>query len=349
MSRRSRHFLVALTALLISLGGVELGFRVLAPRLGIKLAALRQAQGVLLGKHAEFEAHPYTSYRHRRRTERLERVGRTEDRRFTRHAEGRRVLCLGGSTTESGNHLGQIGSYPFYLDKLLNLRYLQPSEVLQGGVAGWTTAESLVAWLVDYSDFQPDLVLIHHGINDVAPMFAPGFRSDYSHWRKPVNMPRPGVLERAVLRVSLLCTHLREKRGDLDLMVNSLRDEQPPRESAIEPTDVYKRNLRTLGRDASQRGAAVALLTMPAHPDASVMNALKLTRLQANNELMREVAREEDWILIDLERLFEERFPREKLVENFLDLVHVTPFGNLGKAEIIAEQLALQWPALEAL
>ena len=87
-----------------------------------------------------------------------------------------RVACLGGSTT--------MYQYPRYLEADLNRYSLgRTFEVMDFGVNGWTLMESTVNYTIRVADFHPDVVLVHHGMNDCFPRVWPDYRPDYSHYR----------------------------------------------------------------------------------------------------------------------------------------------------------------------
>lgn len=337
---------VLIAGLLLALGLAEGVFRLTPESFDAKLPELRAAQAFLAHGRAEFEANPHMVYRHTRTPERLKKTGRTQDRRYTPHPEGRRILCLGGSTTESGNSLGQVGSYPFYLEKTLAQETGLDYEVLQAGHAGWTSAESLVGWMLDFKDFEPDLVLIHHAVNDLGPMTAPGFLPDYTHWRKSVDLFERNLFDKVFARVSLLYVHLRVERGDLDLVGSSTRQPAPDAKPvAFEVAqESFVRNVRSIGDDVARSGGRVGLVTMPMHPDADSMAPGIAAGVRKNNQALRLLAHEKGWYVLDLEHGFPLRYPEEQRKENFLDLVHVSPLGNLAKAQLITRELVrLGW------
>jgi hypothetical protein len=57
--------------------------------------------------------------------------------------------------------------------------------------------------------------------------------------------------------------------------------------------------------------------------------------LDEHNAILRELARDHDATLVDLDALAREDF--EALKPSFTDLVHMTPAGNRWKAQAIAE------------
>lgn len=82
-----------------------------------------------------------------------------------------RILFLGGSTT-FGEVENSADAFPAILDKELN-EYIQAQEspsitvkCMNGGMGAATSAEILTHYLFKYKYFNPDIVVIHAGIND---------------------------------------------------------------------------------------------------------------------------------------------------------------------------------------
>ena len=55
-------------------------------------------------------------------------------------------------------------------------------DVVNAGIPGRTSADSLVNIALRVLPIDPDVVIVLHGVNDQKPNRAPGFRDDYSHW-----------------------------------------------------------------------------------------------------------------------------------------------------------------------
>ncbi len=94
-----------------------------------------------------------------------------------------RILALGGSTT-FGVGVDDAASYPRLLEALLVHRCVptpqRSIEVVNGGVPGYTSTQNRRRFELEWQAFQPDLVLVMDGLNDVAtlPLLTPGRRSD---------------------------------------------------------------------------------------------------------------------------------------------------------------------------
>jgi hypothetical protein len=160
----------------------EFAFRVRADEAQAKaLASFRHH--LLTGEMREFEARAYTNYQ---RPRAASNGFGFRDRPWPveRTPGVPRILCLGGSTTEGRKD----DAYPLWLEQTLERRAGRDFEVLNAGMAGWTSAEMLVAWFLSLQDLDPDVVVLHEAVNDLEPRFYTGFRADYTHWRVPIRI-----------------------------------------------------------------------------------------------------------------------------------------------------------------
>jgi lysophospholipase L1-like esterase len=117
-----------------------------------------------------------------------------------------RVLAIGASTTYGYMLDSPAQAWPAQLEKILRKRF--PSlnvEVINAGLPGGLSSEALIAYLFRDRYFEPDIVVVHNGGNDAAPLFYADYRPDYSSFRKwdPVGVQvRP--VEGYLLRNSFL-------------------------------------------------------------------------------------------------------------------------------------------------
>lgn len=267
-----------------------------------------------------------------------------------------RILCIGGSTTAGGNPLGWLGSYPRLLEQRLRELTSCPIEVLNAGVSSWTTAEMVCAWFLSLQDFRPDLVILHEAVNDTEPRNWPGFRNDYSHYRVPWVGVKTNALQRWLISVSDLYAWGVERSAPLSIVSITVREPRGKLAFAngrFDPATAYpyRRNTLSIGRSARAQGAQVMLATLPTLPHGGETDFERRREpyrhgISAHNQLMREIAAEEGWMLCDLEQQMLQL--GEAGAELFIDLVHVTPKGNDFKALGIARKLLAEWEPLRA-
>ena len=98
-----------------------------------------------------------------------------------------RVLALGGSTT-FGVGLDDADTWPVRLQVALDSALaaapgrFRRSEVINGGVPGYTSAENLIQLELLGVYLKPDVVVLFQGLNDIRNGHSPGLRTDYANF-----------------------------------------------------------------------------------------------------------------------------------------------------------------------
>lgn len=98
-----------------------------------------------------------------------------------------RIVILGGSAVYTEKVKDNAQTFPVQLENILRQDYgYQNVEVINGGVPGYTTWESLINLEFRVLDLEPDLIIIYHNTNDVhARLVEPAaYRGDNSGYRK---------------------------------------------------------------------------------------------------------------------------------------------------------------------
>ena len=102
-----------------------------------------------------------------------------------------RILCIGGSTTRNVR-LDSMEQYPTVLQQILKNKIPNKKvEILNAGMDWYTSKHSSINYALYCRDFQPDVVVIMHGINDLYRSFSPPslavgeYKHDYSHFYGP--------------------------------------------------------------------------------------------------------------------------------------------------------------------
>jgi lysophospholipase L1-like esterase len=258
-----------------------------------------------------------------------------------------RIACLGGSTTQDGRKPERNNTYASYLSRMMSRRLGTDVEVLNFGVNGWTSAESLVNYALVVSRYQPDVVVIHHSVNDVWPRLYPSYRSDYTHYRVPWEDAQVSSFDKRLISWSRLWAAVRIQDQDLvgvrERVIRRV-DGQPVellRELSDETVVGYRGNMQRLCRLVSADGGTPVLMTMPYSSDAGGLGGVWLELLgvgtEEHNEVTREVAQAEGALLADAAAVFNsEPAEHDKF---FLDYVHLRPGGNRVKALLVADAL----------
>jgi lysophospholipase L1-like esterase len=262
-----------------------------------------------------------------------------------------RIVCIGGSTTYGVAVRDNADTYPARLEVALKESPLpdwSAAEVYNLGVGGYTTAEMLPLFHFYALPLEPDVVLIHCAINDVAPRFYDHFQCDYSHFRTPWRGPEATWVERLFYR-SYAVLWAGWKLGWIEPLTLQSRTQRPLPPPGIALDNLqrntpacFRRNLEAIVALAKARGVRVWLITQAylehddfllADADARQLEKGYRDGQVEHNEVMRNVAADMGVGLIDLA----EATPRER--EYFADPIHMTPAGNTFKAAYIAQVL----------
>jgi len=265
-----------------------------------------------------------------------------------------RLLVIGGSTTFDIN-CSDHEAWPRVLERLLRANSHRRIHVINGGVGGYTTAESIAALALRGLEYHPDIVLIHHGYNDVnAVEVNGGFRADYAHYR-PRQWRcdnRNGCLRWSVIYnlfklqtpayryfSSLYFMTIRNFNGR-DYYAQRHAKQRDQRIQSIGPK-VFIRNIRTLTHICRSVGAKPVILT--SNICESLAWPSMLHGIHGFNTALRELAVRESIALLDLAKCFPQQ---QKLY--FEDCcMHTTQKGSAIKAKIVFEGLR-KWVSLQA-
>ena len=100
-----------------------------------------------------------------------------------------RVFVLGGSAVWDPNVSSGDKTWVATLERLLNAHLKREgkqlkAQVINAGVPGYNSSESFMNLVWRVLPLEPDAFVVYHGYNDFKPNRTPGFKSDYSHYRK---------------------------------------------------------------------------------------------------------------------------------------------------------------------
>ncbi len=349
VTRRKIVFTLLTTVLFCLL--MEVGFRIAYPLLGGDVEQIAAYRSFVVDREVTYyQPHPYTLFTFNSRAPGVGSLGFLGEELPPKEkpAGTLRIACLGGSTTACGNYEGYEGSYPYFLQQELAQALDRPVEVLNFGVNAWTTAESLVNFVLNVRDTSPDIVIVHHAANDGGPRLYPNYRSDFSHYRKGWDLPQKHWLDRALTAGSHLWAWLRS-RDHFKTIDVTYAVTQPLAKGASqirngrfpEGTEYgFLRNVRTIIELERHDGGKTILATLPcdergAAPDEGISLAVR-----ENNALLRRLAREENVPLADLYAEMPVSNPR--MADSLIDRIHFEPEGNRMKAEILARAILEQ-------
>jgi lysophospholipase L1-like esterase len=260
-----------------------------------------------------------------------------------------RIACLGGSTTEDG--------YPEALAQLLQQRRPgRPVEVLNFGMAGWTTAQTLINYELNVRYFHPDYLVVHDAANDFKALGFSDLRTDYSHaFKYPTPPPRrpDALLVRYLNSYALVKWFYFKERGlpvganIWEIVRRETDDWSSISRRQAELLAIFRANLQALASLADDDGTRVVLTTMPYSRINMAWSPDFPVYMENANRALRDLAAENGLALVDLDRRMEKQ---EAL---FIDPVHLTPEGVRIKSEALAEalerELAASGPAAPTL
>jgi lysophospholipase L1-like esterase len=112
-----------------------------------------------------------------------------------------RIVAMGGSTTYTSAVEDNNLTYPSQLGRILREEYGYESvEVINAGIGGHSSFESLMNLQFRVLDLHPDLIIIYHGTNDVHPRLVPPalYRGDNAAQRKQWRFPDVRLVDRIV-------------------------------------------------------------------------------------------------------------------------------------------------------
>jgi lysophospholipase L1-like esterase len=256
-----------------------------------------------------------------------------------------RILCLGGSTT-FGAGVEADEAYPARLQARLDAR--APAgvryEVLNCGVPGYTSIDSLINLELRLLALQPDAVIVYHGVNDARLIQGREYRGDYSHVRHGWRDPRAqlGGLERWLIANVRCWAWARGISGQglaamslpsLVFVDDSDRLLVPP-EPEVNQAGVqdFLRNLRHIVAIARANGVEACLTTFATREPEDERMATLRRCIDAMNDGIVALAAEVDAPLLDLRSAIGDQ------PDLFWDFVHCNAAGCDRQAQAIVDQ-----------
>jgi lysophospholipase L1-like esterase len=259
-----------------------------------------------------------------------------------------RVLCIGSSTTLGTGATRDDRTYPARLQELLQRavglgrapegrRY----EVLNGGVYGYNTAESLINLELRLLELHPDAVLVYDAANDGRVIQMHGFQPDFSHARRPPPILEISALERFLL--GHVRTYARLARGtDPEQQIGTLANWLfvPGFEKLSIPAaqwineyglSVYRRNLRNICAVTRAAGAEPLLQTYAVRGSDTPQARDMAPFIERANETMHELGAE---LGVSVAPVAEELTGKAELYD---DWIHFNDDGELRHAQVVAQ------------
>ena len=272
-----------------------------------------------------------------------------------------RIVCLGGSSTYGTTISSDATTWPARLEHWLNdpsTKHQKRVEVVNGGAPGWSTFESAVNLSFRMLEWEPDLVIVYHTINDMrcALYWNPPV-ADNSHWRAVWPSVTPAPMEH-LLENSMTYVFLRRFLTRYDQAFKSLnhmaivgydrhaRDLYLVGDAPAQGFRNFERNLVSIQAVARAHGAVVILGTQGCdlRDIRSVSGDNQIAGFERMTEILREVASERDLILVDARAALDQEAEKVGIDQIYTREVHLTDRGadRLARAfaaRIIADRL----------
>lgn len=251
-----------------------------------------------------------------------------------------RIVCVGGSTTyETAVHADAL-AYPARMGELLRTQHGKSTvEVINAGVPGHGSTETLILLALRVLEWQPDLVLYYDNTNDVHPRLVPPetFASDNAGYRRAWDDDARWWDHSLALRWLGVQTGISPRNALVDRSTRAENTAEDPM-SALSSNDTrwYRRNLEEMAVLCEARGAKLALASWAWCAEkgdlASTPHYQKA--FEEHNTLLAAVARERNLPWFDFER----EMSRDPSL--WSDGAHVNERGAERKAELFARFVA---------
>ena len=252
-----------------------------------------------------------------------------------------RIVCIGGSTTYTEFVNDNAQTYPALLQEILRTEYNLPNvEVINAGVPGYNSWESLINLEFRVLDLNPDLVIVYHGTNDVHPRFVPPekYQSDNSGWRRQWAWPVPKFYDKSdLLRI------IRRKLGFYHQVVLSGLTTQYYRDLGMDKSKIldknppiyFERNLKSMVGLAKAHGFKMLLATWAYSPHLNDYAGTPeyIKGFTESNKIVKKVGAEMGAPIFDFASLM----PTQK--DYWFDGRHVNEKGAYLKASLFAKYL----------
>ena len=235
-----------------------------------------------------------------------------------------RIVCLGDSCT----HLGGT-TYPDHLRTLLNRDGIEQVEVINTGVVGYSSFQGLARLKTEVANWKPDLITVYFGWND--------------HWLAR-GVPDSEQANRSTALSSLAA--LADRSRIYQLLILGRQKWIPYSDQHRVSAGEYEENLREIARLGKEMDAKVVFITAPhalnlGIPDhltenGEVSDPKRLVDLhRAYNDVVRQVASEQDVTILDLDREFD-TFEKSNLFTE--DHIHLSAIGRTLTASLLARE-----------
>lgn len=272
-----------------------------------------------------------------------------------------RIVAIGASTTYGTSVESPEAAYPAQLETYLHDSGYPNIEVINAGVGGYTSHETLMNLQFRVLELDPDLILVYQGSNDIIGRFVfplGAYRGDNSGYRAPVihDTVIPQLWEYStalrIIGIQLGWTtsqsgiEWNRSRDSLNNYFRRLRTQyrsgtSQSEVSAMEmlranPPIYFEQNLRNIVGSSYTNNIDILLMTYAIYSqfDTFIANSEESRfALGQHNDITTQVADEMETYFLDIASIFpdDERY--------FADGRHMTRDGNQLRAQLIGDYI----------
>lgn len=266
-----------------------------------------------------------------------------------------RIVCLGGSSTYGHDPTSDANTWPARLESFLNQYpevHGKQIEVINGGLSGWSTFESTVNLAFRMVEWEPDLVIVYHTINDMrCALYTRGgeVTMDNMQWRDSfprfVKSPGERLLENSMTYVvwrALFTDYVDRVETINNLGIINYDADALDMYARETPSDrgfqSFRRNLRSIGAIATEHGAKV-LFASQGNDDRDIKaksGPQQLAGMARMTTILEEVATEKGFAYVDAKTQLEAHAKKVGINQIFTGEVHLTNAGAEQLAKIMA-------------
>lgn len=335
---------VALGSVALAFGAAELGWRIYLPRFASPEHVGRWGRLDELPPDAlKIRPHPYLAFGLNpdyRSSDGRNRHGwpgvRGED--VPPKVPGElRIVCVGGSTTYDSEIHDWRDAWPAQLERRLRALGHDEVRVVNAGVAGYTSWETLANVTHRLLPLEPDLLIVHHAMNDVPPRLMPPdeYRADNTGYRTAWLEDRRWWDHSRVLHWLGVQTGFSARNTLEDRLQRARIVDEPLAWLDANPPIHFERNLRSLVALARTHGCEPLFLTWPwAEVEGDLITTPAFRRgVAEHNELVLRLAGDLDVPCFDLAAAM----PGDR--SYWVEGRHNNERGARRKAELVAEWL----------
>lgn len=320
------------------------------------------------GVSSMFEPHRYLGYvprkNYRAGANRHNSLGfRGDEFPLEKPAGEFRIVCMGGSTTYSLKIDDYKQSYPAFLEQTLHQKGYRNVRVINAGVGGWTSWESMINFPLRLMQLKPDMIVVMDALNDIhARLIWPhsAYLPDNSGRRgTPNTVMVPDWKEYSTLyRIFAIKLGLMQSQSSLARSLDAdpetfiftrfTQPVPPPGKRASlgtykgmtageilakNPPIYFENNLSNLAAMAKNSHVAVVLATYTGSHDLRETTQEYIDALTEMNTVVAKVAQREKVSLFRYDRVF----PTDP--KFYVDGCHVNPLGAKLQGHVFADYL----------